>query len=95
MQLKTMYIYHALEGIVLGLDFHTEYLDGMRDTMDIFLIPDFSIVLILEATLMTLRQYMALDGRVHTSYTDAAALLQKEKVAPILGWEAAANHLYQ
>ena len=61
--------------------------------MEIFLIPACSIAVSSEETFITKRQYTALDGRVHNSYTDAADLLIKEKVYLILVWEAAVNYL--
>ena len=47
-----------------------------------------SLLDIFEAALVVMQWYMALDSSILTTYANTASLLQIQKFAPILGWEA-------
>ena len=81
--------------MLLSLLFHTEYPDGVRNTVNIFLFPNLFISTGLEVALVARRWYMALDSSTLTTYSDTALLLQHQKVDPIIIWEAAGNMLDQ
>ena len=79
--------------LLLGLHFHTEYLDCVNDTVNIFMFPDLSLSAGSEASMVTWRWDTALDANTLTSYADAAALMKQQHISPIVGWEAAAKML--
>ena len=54
-----------------------------------------SLLDISEAALVVMRWYMALDSSILTTYSNTASLLQLQKFAPILGWEATNGTLEQ
>ena len=74
--------------LLLGLHFHTEYLDCVNDTVNIFMFPDLSLSAGSEASMVTWRWDTALDANTLTSYADAAALMKQQRIPPIVGWEA-------
>ena len=65
----------------------------MGDDVKICLFPDLSIAESSEYALLSNRLDTALDRNSHTYYKDAAALLQNQKVTPVVGWRAAVKQL--
>ena len=63
--------------------------------MNIFMFPDLSLAEVTEAVLVARQWYTLLDSNMLTSYFDTTALMTKEHIAPIIGWERAANMLEQ
>ena len=81
--------------LLIGLHFHTEDLDCVKDTVNIFMFPDLSLSAGSKASMVTQRWDTALDANTLTSYVDAAALMKQQRIPPIVGWEAAAKILEQ
>ena len=63
--------------------------------MNIFMFPDLSLAEVTEAVLVARQWYTLLDSNTLTSYSDTTALMTKEHIAPIIGWEGAVNMLEQ
>ena len=63
--------------------------------MNIFMFPDLSLTEGTETALVPRRWYTLLDSNTLTSYSDTTALMTKEHIAPIIGWEGAVNMLEQ
>ena len=81
--------------LLLGIHFHTDDLDCINDTVNIFIFPDLSLSAGSKASMVTQRLDTALDANTLTSYADAAALMKQQHIPPIVGWEAAAKMLKQ
>ena len=81
--------------LLLGLHFFTEDPDCINNTFNIFQFPDLSLSAGSKASMVTRRWDTALDANTMTSYADAAALMKKQRIPPIVGWELAANILEQ
>ena len=75
-------------GLIFNLAFHTEDPYGVRDRVNIFLFPDLSLSASSEAVLVLRWWDMALDSSILTMYADTDSLLQIQKVALIVRWEA-------
>ena len=58
---KYLHVSHAVVGLLLGLFFHTEYHDGVSNTVNIFMFPDLFISTGLEVALVARRWDTALD----------------------------------
>ena len=78
-------IYHAMTGLVLGLELHTEDLDSVGDDINIFLFLDLSIADNSEYTTFTNRWDTMLYGSEIT-HTDNVYLLKKKRITPIIIW---------
>ena len=73
-----------MEGLILNLIFHTEYPDGVGDTVKIFQLLDLSISKISEMALVARRWGTALDISTPNMYANTTYLLQRQKLAPIM-----------
>ena len=73
--------------MVVALVFHTEDPGGVGDALNILLFPDISLSAGSEAFLLT-QKWDAIfgDGKL-TSFEDTSLMTEKQKVAPIVGWE--------
>ena len=81
--------------MILSLFFHTEHSYGLRETVNIFLLPDLSLYAGSEAALLSRRWYTALENITLTIYANTASLIHCQKVALIIGCEATINMLDQ
>ena len=72
--------------MVMALGLHTKDVDGMEDTLNIFLFPDLSPSAGSEATLLTRKWDAILGGCTLTSFEDTSLLMGNQKVAPIAIW---------
>ena len=88
---KAPRVTHTVEVLLLGLHFHTEDPDCVKDTVNIFMFPDLSLSAGSEASMVTRMRDTALDVNTLTSYADAAALMKQQRIPPIVGWEEAAK----
>ena len=79
-------IFHTMAGLVLNLVIFTE-------EPDILLFPDLFIKSGLEAALVERSWDTALDSSLSIMYADTSTLLQRQKIVPIVGWEAVVNIL--
>ena len=79
-------IFHTMAGLVLNLVIFTE-------EPDILLFPDLFIKAGLEAALVERSWDTALDSSLSIMYADTSTLLQRQKIVPIVGWEAVVNIL--
>ena len=82
-------------GLLIRLAFHTEDPDGVGGIVKNFLFPDLSLSAGSQVALAARQWDMALDSSTLTTYSDTASLLQRQKVAPIIGWETTVNMLEQ
>ena len=81
--------------VLLGIHFFTKDPDCANNTVNIFQFPDLSLYVGSEAYMVTRRWDTALESNTMTSYADAAALVKKQRILTIVGWEAAAKILEQ
>ena len=81
--------------LLLGLHFFTEDPDCKNDTVNIFQFPDLSLSSGSEASMVPRRWDTTLGANTMTSYIDASALMKKQRIPPIVGWEAAEKILKQ
>ena len=82
---KATRISHIVAGLLLSLAFYTEDPDGIGNTATIFLLPGLYLLEISQSTLVARIWDTALDSSTFTSFVDTAALIQRKKVAPIIG----------
>ena len=66
--------------VVLSLDYHTEYHEGMGDAVNIFLLPYFSLLSGLEYSPLVWQWHAVLGGVTLTLFTDTIILLARQKV---------------
>ena len=76
-------------GSILNIAFYTEDLNGVGYTVNIFLFPGLSLYAGSEAVLVVQLWYTALDCSTLTTYAETTALLDCQKIAPMVGWEPA------
>ena len=76
-----------LSVLILGLAFHTEEPGGVINAVNIFNFPDLSLAADTESVLVARRWDKALDSNTLPSYTDTSALMTKQIIFPIVGWE--------
>ena len=69
--------------MMLDLVLYTKDLDGVGDTVNIFLFPDPTPADGSEAALLARRWYAILGGGAITSFADTSLLMARQKVAPI------------
>ena len=77
----------------MALAFHTEDPDRAGDALNIFLFPELSPLVGLEAALLTRKWDTILGGGTLTSFSDTSMMMGKKKVAPITGCDNAASQL--
>ena len=92
---KVTHISHVVTGLILNLTFNTEDPDGIRYTVEIFPLLDISLFTSSEAALVERWWDTALISSTLNTYSDTSSLLKRQKVASIIGWEAAINMLDQ
>ena len=86
---------HIVVGLLLSLSFYTDDPIGIGERVNIFLFPDLSLSEIPEATLVARRWDNKLDSITLATFSYTASLLQRKKVSPFIGWEAAVSMLEQ
>ena len=79
--------------MVMDIDFHTKYLDGVGDTLKTFPMLDLSPSAGSEAALINRNWDAILGGGTLTSFADMILIMCKQKVAPIAGSEKAPSQL--
>ena len=72
--------------LFLGLHFFTGYPNFVNNIVNIFQFPDLSHSLGSEVSMVPRRWESALDANTMTSYADAAALMNQQRIPPIIGW---------
>ena len=80
---------HVVAGSILNTAFYTEDLNGVGDTVNIFLFPGLSLYAVSEVVLVVQLWYTALDCSNMTTYAETTALLHCQKISPMVGWEPA------
>ena len=74
--------------LLLSLDFYTEYMDGVGDTLIFFMLPNISLDTSYEATLVVRRWDTALESSTLETFKDIATTIQIQKVDTIIEWVA-------
>ena len=95
LQLNPPNITHMVSVLLLGLAFHTEDPDRVSDAMNIFMLPDLSLAAGKEAALLAWQWDTAVESNTLTPYSNTAALMAKQRITPIFGWEGADKMLKQ
>ena len=95
LQYKASRVSHTVEGVFIILSFFTKYSYGVGYTVSIFLLPEISLSARSEASLMVRQWDTALYIRTLDTYMDTTSLFQRQKVAPIIRWEASVSMLDQ
>ena len=93
MHFQVPIILHGVAFMVLDLALYTEYPDGMGGAVNIFIFLDLTPAAVSKAALLTRRWDDILGGGALMSFVDTSLLMEKQKVTPIMGWEAAAKQL--
>ena len=95
LRIKRPNITYMVEFLLLGLAFHTEDPDGVSNALNIFMFLDISLEEGEEAAMVAWQWDTALYSNTIKLYTDTTALVTKQKISPIIGWEGAAKMLEQ
>ena len=95
MHLKPPLVTHTVEVLLLGLEFHTEYPNGVSDVFNIFMSPYFSLEAGSKAAMIAWRWDTALESITLMSYSKTAALLNNYHILSIIRWEGTPKILGQ
>ena len=75
-----------MAGLLLILDFYTEYSNRDGETVNTYLLPGISLLASSEATLVDRGLDITLYSSTLKMFSEIANLIQIQKVAPIIGW---------
>ena len=81
---KAPYIGNTVDGILLGIEFHMENLDEIRDRFNIFLFPDLSLSVGPQVALAERRWDTVLESSMLEPYSETISLLQIHILEPTI-----------
>ena len=79
--------------LILGLYLYSKDPGSVGDAINVFLSPDLSTSVGLEAGLLARRQDAIMDGGALISFAGTSLLLANQRVEPVMNWEAVDKQL--